>query len=103
MIMQNTCGISAANFRFEKVSLGTSEINDRSGASCWPGEFPIDCPLQDSVMSIHYKGMLLEGGKIFYNTRTDNPGGEPLEFASGEGAVRGYAFHFELYLGILLN
>jgi hypothetical protein len=67
------------------------------------GEFPIDCPLQDSVMCIHYKGMLLEGGKIFYNTRTDNPGGEPLEFASGEGAVRGYAFHFELYLGILLN
>jgi hypothetical protein len=54
-------------------------------------------------MCIHYKGMLLEGGKIFYNTRTDNPGGEPLEFASGEGAVRGYAFHFELYLGILLN
>ncbi|CAM6034964.1 unnamed protein product [Sphagnum compactum] len=51
------------------------------------GEFPIDCPLQDSVMCIHYKGMLLEGGKIFYNTRTDNPGGEPLEFASGEGAV----------------
>ena len=53
----------------------------------WPGEFPVDCPLQDSVMRVHYKAMLPDdGGRIFIDTRSN--GGEPVEFASGEGAVR---------------
>lgn len=51
------------------------------------GEFPMDCPLQDSQLRVHYKGMLLDDKKtIFYDTRTDN-GGQPLEFCSGEGLV----------------
>lgn len=51
------------------------------------GEFPMDCPLQDSLLHVHYKGMLLNDKKtIFYDTRVDNSG-LPLEFRSGEGLV----------------
>lgn len=53
----------------------------------WPGEFPVDCPLQDSVMRVHYKATLPgDEGRIFIDTRSN--GGEPVEFASGEGVVR---------------
>nr|KAJ0192740.1 hypothetical protein LSAT_V11C800421390 [Lactuca sativa] len=51
------------------------------------GEFPMDCPLQDSRLRVHYKGMLLDEKKtVFYDTKVDNDG-EPLEFSSGEGLV----------------
>lgn len=51
------------------------------------GEFPMDCPLHDSLLRVHYKGMLLDEPKsVFYDTKIDN-GGEPLEFSSGEGLV----------------
>ncbi|GMH13474.1 hypothetical protein Nepgr_015315 [Nepenthes gracilis] len=51
------------------------------------GEFPMDCPLQDSQLRVHYKGMLLDEKKtVFYDTRVDNDG-QPLEFSSGEGLV----------------
>ncbi|RZC84240.1 hypothetical protein C5167_047027 [Papaver somniferum] len=51
------------------------------------GEFPMDCPLQDSLLRVHYKGMLLDEQKtVFYNTRVDN-GGQHVEFGSGEGLV----------------
>uniref|UniRef100_A0A803LY07 peptidylprolyl isomerase n=1 Tax=Chenopodium quinoa TaxID=63459 RepID=A0A803LY07_CHEQI len=51
------------------------------------GEFPMDCPLQDSQLCVHYKGMLLDDKKtVFYDTRIDNDG-QPLEFCSGEGLV----------------
>ncbi|KAA8518968.1 hypothetical protein F0562_016258 [Nyssa sinensis] len=51
------------------------------------GEFPMDCPLQDSLLRVHYKGMLLNEEKtVFYDTKVDN-NGEPLEFSSGEGLV----------------
>ncbi|KAK4748235.1 hypothetical protein SAY87_014821 [Trapa incisa] len=51
------------------------------------GEFPMDCPLHDSRLQVHYKGMLLnEQNKVFYDTRIDNDG-QPLEFSSGEGLV----------------
>lgn len=47
----------------------------------------MDCPLHDSLLRVHYKGMLLDESKsIFYDTRVDNDG-EPLEFCSGEGLV----------------
>ncbi|KAG0466466.1 hypothetical protein HPP92_018046 [Vanilla planifolia] len=53
----------------------------------YAGEFPMDCPLQDSLLRVHYKGMLLNEDKtVFYDTRADNDG-EPLEFCSGEGLV----------------
>lgn len=51
------------------------------------GDFPMDCPLHDSLLRVHYKGMLLNEEKtVFYDTRVDNYG-EPLEFSSGEGLV----------------
>lgn len=51
------------------------------------GEFPMDCPLQDSRLRVHYKGMLIDEEKtVFYDTRVDNHG-QPLEFSSGEGLV----------------
>lgn len=64
------------------------------------GEFPMDCPLHDSLLRVHYKGMLLDEPKsIFYDTRVDNHG-EPLEFCSGEGLVN---FHLNLLLLQLLT
>ncbi|XP_042512002.1 peptidyl-prolyl cis-trans isomerase PASTICCINO1 isoform X2 [Macadamia integrifolia] len=51
------------------------------------GEFPMDCPLHDSLLCVHYKGMLMnEERSVFYDTRVDN-NGHPLEFSSGEGRV----------------
>jgi FKBP-type peptidyl-prolyl cis-trans isomerase len=51
------------------------------------GEFPMDCPLQDSRLSVHYKGMLLNEEKtVFYDSKIDN-NDQPLEFSSGEGLV----------------
>ncbi|XP_057787680.1 peptidyl-prolyl cis-trans isomerase PASTICCINO1-like isoform X1 [Salvia miltiorrhiza] len=51
------------------------------------GEFPMDCPLHDSLLRVHYKGMLLNEEKtVFYDTRVDS-NGQPFEFRSGEGLV----------------
>nr|POE59487.1 peptidyl-prolyl cis-trans isomerase pasticcino1 [Quercus suber] len=51
------------------------------------GDFPMDCPLHDSLLRVHYKGMLLDGERrVFYDTRVDN-NDQPLEFSSGEGLV----------------
>ena len=48
----------------------------------------MDCPLQDSVLRIHYKGYLPDnGGLLFYDSRKDH-GGEPVTFGSDEGLVR---------------
>ncbi|BBN20032.1 FK506-binding protein 4/5 [Marchantia polymorpha subsp. ruderalis] len=49
------------------------------------GEFPVDCPLQDSILRIHWRGKLpREGGRVFYDTRAE---GRPFEFRSGEGML----------------
>ncbi|KAL3536457.1 hypothetical protein ACH5RR_004918 [Cinchona calisaya] len=51
------------------------------------GEFPMDCPLHDSLLRVHYKGILLNAEKtVFYDTKVDNHG-QHLEFSSGEGLV----------------
>ncbi|XP_050268827.1 peptidyl-prolyl cis-trans isomerase PASTICCINO1 [Quercus robur] len=51
------------------------------------GDFPMDCPLHDSLLRVHYKGMLLDDERrVFYDTRVDN-NDQPLEFSSGEGLV----------------
>jgi hypothetical protein len=51
------------------------------------GDFPMDCPLHDSLLRVHYKGILLnEERRVFYDTRVDN-NNQPLEFSSGEGLV----------------
>lgn len=50
------------------------------------GEFPVNCPLQDSVLRIHYKTLLPDdGGRTVFDSRSN--GGEPIVFASGEGVV----------------
>uniref|UniRef100_A0A2N9HPV3 peptidylprolyl isomerase n=1 Tax=Fagus sylvatica TaxID=28930 RepID=A0A2N9HPV3_FAGSY len=47
----------------------------------------MDCPLHDSLLRVHYKGILLnEERRVFYDTRVDN-NNQPLEFSSGEGLV----------------
>uniref|UniRef100_A0A0V0IVB0 peptidylprolyl isomerase n=1 Tax=Solanum chacoense TaxID=4108 RepID=A0A0V0IVB0_SOLCH len=63
------------------------------------GEFPMDCPLQDSLLRVHYKGLLLNEEKtVFYDTRIDN-NGQPLEFSSGEGLVpQGFEMSVRLML-----
>ena len=41
----------------------------------------MDCSLHDSLLQVHYKGMLLNKEKtVFYDTRVDNQG-ESLEFS----------------------
>ncbi|XP_027334699.1 peptidyl-prolyl cis-trans isomerase PASTICCINO1 isoform X2 [Abrus precatorius] len=51
------------------------------------GDFPMDCPLHDSLLRVHYKGTVLnEEKRVFCDTRVDNDG-QPLEFCSGEGLV----------------
>uniref|UniRef100_I1JLY3 peptidylprolyl isomerase n=1 Tax=Glycine max TaxID=3847 RepID=I1JLY3_SOYBN len=51
------------------------------------GDFPMDCPLHDSLLRVHYKGTVLnEEKRVFYDTRVDNDS-QPLEFCSGEGLV----------------
>lgn len=56
----------------------------------------MDCPLHDSLLRVHYKGMLLDEEKtVFYDTRVDNYG-QPLEFKSGEGLVS-TLFPYSLY------
>ncbi|CAN4126870.1 unnamed protein product [Withania somnifera] len=63
------------------------------------GEFPMDCPLQDSLLRVHYKGLLLNEEKtVFYDTRIDN-NGQPLEFSSGEGLV---PLGFEMSVRLML-
>ena len=47
----------------------------------------MDCPIQDSLLRVHYKAMLCNDEKtVFYDTRADNEG-QPVEFSSGEGLV----------------
>lgn len=56
-------------------------------SSKYIGDFPMDCPLQDSLLRVHYKGMILNEEKaVFYDTKVDN-NNHPLEFRSGEGLV----------------
>lgn len=51
----------------------------------------MNCPLQDSVLRIHYKTLLPDdGGRLVFDSRSNS--GEPIVFASGEGVVRGPSF-----------
>lgn len=54
----------------------------------------MDCPLHDSLLRVHYKGMLSEDKRVFYDTKVDNDG-EPLEFRSGEGLVSCLPFYLQ--------
>lgn len=65
------------------------------------GDFPMDCPLHDSLLKVHYRGKLLNEEKtVFYDTRVDN-NGEPLEFSSGEGLVSPFYMHLAASIFLL--
>ncbi|KAL6878348.1 hypothetical protein ACP4OV_012518 [Aristida adscensionis] len=92
-LMPQLEGLDEAHFEVELVQfiqvrdmLGDGRLIKRRVVD-GRGEFPMDCPLHDSLLRVHYKGMLLDEPKsVFYDTRVDNDG-EPLEFCSGEGLV----------------
>eukprot|EP00850_Spirogloea_muscicola_P013212 SM000088S23753 [mRNA] locus=s88:483697:489033:+ [translate_table: standard] len=51
------------------------------------GEFPVDCPLEDSTVLLHYKGTLPDDdGRTFLDTRKTGSG-DPLEIGTGEGLL----------------
>ncbi|KAG9453218.1 hypothetical protein H6P81_006122 [Aristolochia fimbriata] len=80
------CEVELVHFIQVRDMLGDGRLIKRRIAD-GKGEFPMDCPLNDSLLRVHYKGMLLNEEKtVFYDTRVDN-NGEPLEFGSGEGLV----------------
>ncbi|KAG1337803.1 peptidyl-prolyl cis-trans isomerase PASTICCINO1 [Cocos nucifera] len=92
-LMPNIEGLEEVQFEIELVHfiqvrdmLGDGRLIKRRIVD-GRGEFPMDCPLHDSLLRVHYKGMLLNEEKtVFYDTRVDNDG-EPLVFSSGEGLV----------------
>ncbi|GAB4824129.1 hypothetical protein N2152v2_011175 [Parachlorella kessleri] len=52
------------------------------------GEFPVDCPLEDSTVQVHYRVLRQETGECVLDTRQaadgDSPG-QPIEFDTGMG------------------
>jgi len=50
------------------------------------GEFPVDCPLEDCVVRVHYRGSLPEEGGACLLTR-EGERGAPVEVGTGEGLV----------------
>ncbi|PWA83435.1 FKBP-type peptidyl-prolyl cis-trans isomerase family protein [Artemisia annua] len=92
-LIPSTGGVEEVHFEVELIHfiqvrdvLGDGRLIKRR-VKDGKGEFPMDCPLQDSRLRVHYKGMLINEEKtVFYDTRVDN-NGQPLEFSSGEGAV----------------
>lgn len=51
------------------------------------GQFPMDCPIQDSRLRINYRGFLADTGQQFIDTRQASEGAEPLDIDSGMGAL----------------
>lgn len=77
------------NFDFMFIIISIQSFLFYATVFCWYqiGDFPMDCPLHDSLLRVHYKGTVLNDEKrIFYDTRVDNDG-QPLKFCSGEGLV----------------
>ncbi|KAG6430648.1 hypothetical protein SASPL_108720 [Salvia splendens] len=93
-LMPSIEGVSEVNFEVELLHfvqvrdvLGDGRLIKRRLRD-GRGEFPMDCPLHDSLLRVHYKGMLLdEENTVFYDTRVNNTDHQPFEFRSGEGLV----------------
>ncbi|KAA6416871.1 MAG: peptidyl-prolyl isomerase PASTICCINO1 [Trebouxia sp. A1-2] len=51
------------------------------------GQFPMDCPMADSRLQIHYRGYVINTGQEFVNTRGADSNAQPLEFDSGMGIL----------------
>lgn len=48
------------------------------------GTFPMDCPLEDSRVRLHYRVLSVQGDVCYCDTRQQ---GEPVEFDTGTGAA----------------
>ncbi len=64
---------------------GTGEVTKRR-VKDGRGEFPMDCPLEDNRVCIHYTACMVSTGQIVVDTR-QTPPGQPLEFDTGMGAA----------------
>lgn len=51
------------------------------------GEFPMDCPLEDNRVSIHFVARLMASGQAVLDTRGPSGSGPPVEFDTGMGSV----------------
>jgi len=61
---------------------GTGEVTKRRLRE-GEGEFPIDCPLEDCKVLIHYK--VTQNCQVVYDSRGENGAGQPVEFTLGNG------------------
>ncbi|GJP61084.1 hypothetical protein CLOP_g18290 [Closterium sp. NIES-67] len=88
-------GVVDVEYHVELVKI--TQVRDVLGNGCvikrrlqdGTGDFPIDCPLQDSVVHIHVRGTLPDqGGREFMDTRKEGEGeGQPLQVGTGEGRL----------------
>ncbi|KAK9805627.1 hypothetical protein WJX72_008874 [[Myrmecia] bisecta] len=64
---------------------GTGEVTKRR-VKDGVGEFPIDCPIEDSRVRVHYRGYLTATGETFIDTRGADGNSAPVEFDTGMGS-----------------
>ena len=95
--VRSYCWGRCSGYRPPLFSLPTPLLNRTVSFVVAAGEFPMDCPLEDSTLRVHVKGSLPDR-TVFWDTRAGVGGGEsaplpevagePYEFATGEGLVR---------------
>lgn len=51
------------------------------------GEFPVDCPIEDSAVRVHFRVMDAKSGREVYDTRQGDAAAAPLEFQTGMASV----------------
>lgn len=51
------------------------------------GEFPMDCPLEDNRVQVHYTARLASTGQTVLDTRGPSGAGTPVEFDTGMGSI----------------
>lgn len=51
------------------------------------GEFPVDCPVEDSTVRVHYRVLDVESGHALLDTREGNDATPPLEFQTGMASL----------------
>ncbi|EIE22917.1 hypothetical protein COCSUDRAFT_64037 [Coccomyxa subellipsoidea C-169] len=65
---------------------GTGEVTKRRVIE-GRGEFPVDCPLEDCAVRVHYKATLAGTDKVLHDTRGPDGAAAPLEFNTGMDEV----------------
>ncbi|GAQ88614.1 peptidyl-prolyl isomerase PASTICCINO1 [Klebsormidium nitens] len=89
------CTLELLSMNQVRDVMGDGEITKRRLVH-GEGDFPMDCPLEDSTLAVHVTGRLPDG-TVFWDTHGSVGGGEsaplpevagqPYEFATGEGLV----------------